>query len=106
LYSDAILSKVSTTFGFSSASIAASDIWFSNSSSSSISPSAAVSPASLDSPARNGVGDGGAAGGAGCSGDHLHGAVGIDHGIGRLTVRPGGAAIIAGFMLFLASGPA
>src|SRR5690242_16997530 len=31
LYSDAILSKVSTTFGLSSASMAASDIWFSNS---------------------------------------------------------------------------
>src|SRR5436190_1146844 len=74
LYSEAILSKVSTTFGFSSASMAASDIWFSNSS-SSMSPSAAASAGSFSSAsaspagaARNGVGDGGAAGGATCAG--------------------------------------
>src|SRR6195952_4652518 len=81
LYSEAILSKVSTTFGFSSASMAASDIWFSNSSSSR-SPSAVdsdvLSPAGAAAGGarggggggggRNGVGDGGAAGGATCDG--------------------------------------
>src|ERR1700689_3690762 len=61
-----ILSKVSTTFGFSSASMAASDIWFSNSSSSmspSAPPSEVLSPsaAAAGAAARNrgGAGIGG-----------------------------------------------
>src|SRR3979490_2985293 len=62
LYSDAILSKVSTTFGFSSASMAASDIWFSNSS-SSMSLSAADSAGSFSSVSASPAGAGADGGG-------------------------------------------
>ena len=69
LNASAMLSKVSSTFGLSSASIAASDIEFSRSSSSrSASAIAASSPPSSPSPRRgcglNGVAPGGADGGA------------------------------------------
>src|SRR6266436_2656426 len=96
LCSLAILSKVSTTFGFSSASMAASDIWFSNSSSSMsesaddsevLSPSAAA--AGIAGAARNGVGGGERlAVGAerGCEQRRVHVVLGVGTGVGRFQI--------------------
>src|SRR5256885_7457050 len=76
--------------------MAASDIWFSNSS-SSMSDSAAASPGSLSSApgapvggaGRNGVGDGGAAGGAAAAGIPAPVALGAG-AISRAAAAPGG----------------
>src|SRR3981189_2789591 len=85
LYSDAILSKVWAAFGFSSASMAASDIWFSNSS-SSMSPSAEASDvlspsAAAAGAARNGVGGGGRRDRRGCCRGAIAVAVGGSDGL-------------------------
>ena len=114
LYSVAILSKVSTTFGFSSASMAASDIWFSNSSSSMSRFGGGlgrilflgVAAGRGRGAARNGVADGGAAGRR----DMRRRAAAAP--LPLAAAQPAGRrgrrapASIAGFMLFLASGPA